>query len=98
MGTLFVRFAVENDISWGVMEDGQVYKVSSDMSLKQLLQTKPYETAMKEKIEGNLLICSPVTRDSQLYCQGANYSTHREEVGLNAENICTSWTIILFAG
>lgn len=85
MGTLFVRFAVEDDIFWGVMEEGQVYKVSSDMSLKQFLQTKPYETATKEKIEGNLVICSPVTRDSQLYCQGANYSTHREEVGLNAE-------------
>jgi 2-keto-4-pentenoate hydratase/2-oxohepta-3-ene-1,7-dioic acid hydratase in catechol pathway len=92
MGIYVVRFKEKGNIKWGVVKDEKVYSVSGSYdSLADFLKngvTEAKSIVVKEK-EGLSLdevkLLSPITRPVRIVCQGANYSSHRAETGLNVK-------------
>ncbi|WP_209124221.1 fumarylacetoacetate hydrolase family protein [Alkalihalobacillus sp. BA299] len=84
MGVKLIRYSLNDEISWGIEENEKLYRISSDQPLKEIIQSKIYEIEDKEQVKETVNICSPITKDAQLFCLGANYGTHREECGLDA--------------
>ncbi|GAE27387.1 fumarylacetoacetate hydrolase family protein [Halalkalibacter wakoensis JCM 9140] len=91
MGIHVVRFE-DNGTKWGVLEEGRVYPVEgSYLTLADFLKdgVSVAKEINKENIEGldanQVTFLSPVTAPTQIVCQGANYSAHREEAGLQGQ-------------
>ncbi|KZE38840.1 2-keto-4-pentenoate hydratase [Bhargavaea cecembensis] len=93
MGIQLVRFEDQGTNKWGVV-DGENVKVldNSSKTLADFLETGQAEA--KEAIGNDTLqtvalseitLLSPVTKPAKIICQGANYSTHREEAGMEAK-------------
>ncbi|RHW38449.1 FAA hydrolase family protein [Lysinibacillus yapensis] len=89
MGTKIIRFEHEGLAKWGVYNDGISLIGGNFPTLRALLE-KGHEAIKQAKEEmatikiEEVKLLSPVTEDAQIICQGANYSTHREESGLEA--------------
>jgi 2-keto-4-pentenoate hydratase/2-oxohepta-3-ene-1,7-dioic acid hydratase in catechol pathway len=85
-----VRFEFENGIHWGVLRQGRitvvpgVFETTGDFisqnSLDDLAQLKGSELE-----EGDVKLLSPVTRNQQFVCQGANYRQHMIESGMDPD-------------
>ena len=92
MGTRIVRFEKDNVEKWGVALDGEILVLEdSYSSLNDFLENgkeKSIEIGKLgngEKISINeVTLLSPVTWPSKVVCQGANYSSHRVESGMEA--------------
>lgn len=90
MGLSIIRFKKGNQIYWGKLIHDEVHVLKENFeSLGELLNHGINEIRISTSKEilklSELNILSPVTKPTQIVCQGANYSTHREEAGLEAE-------------
>ncbi|MCM3729132.1 fumarylacetoacetate hydrolase family protein [Neobacillus cucumis] len=92
MGLQIVRFEKENVERWGVVKGDHILVLQDTYSsLAQFLDKgkaearKLYEQENGEKVSLNeVTFLSPVTTPARIVCQGANYSSHRAESGLEA--------------
>jgi len=85
-----VRFEYQNDVHWGVIRQNLITMVPGvfattgefirQNTLDDLLQLKGIELA-----KGDVKLLSPVTRNQQFLCQGANYRQHMIESGMNPD-------------
>lgn len=92
MGLQIVRFEKDSTEQWGVVSDNQILVLkNSYTSLAHFLE-KGVEEARIIKENGSdvsvsfneVIVLSPVTKPARIVCQGANYSSHRTEAGLEA--------------
>jgi len=92
MGLHIVRFEKEKKISWGVLNGSDIsVLIGSYATLAEFLEKGVQEARTINKGSQNeilsvdqVAILSPVTGPTQIICQGANYSAHRAEAGLDA--------------
>ncbi|MEH7177523.1 fumarylacetoacetate hydrolase family protein [Neobacillus vireti] len=92
MGLQVVRFEKENKQQWGVVSTDQILVLKNSYnSLAEFLETgaeearKVKEQGTSESVElDKVTILSPVTKPARIVCQGANYSSHRAESGMEA--------------
>ncbi|PRO67241.1 fumarylacetoacetate hydrolase family protein [Alkalicoccus urumqiensis] len=91
MGIGIVRYEKEG-IHWGVLDGGQIYPVqASEETLAAFLAADGKQRAEEAREHAQpfsqleVTLLSPVTLPGQIVCQGANYSAHREEGGLDAK-------------
>ncbi|MEH7072620.1 fumarylacetoacetate hydrolase family protein [Neobacillus drentensis] len=92
MGLQVVRFEKENKQQWGVVSNDQILVLKGNYSsLAHFLEagTEEARTIKEQGTNGaisleEVTILSPVTRPARIVCQGANYSSHRAEAGLEA--------------
>lgn len=93
MGIRLARINENNRALWGVVEEGQLKILNTQHdSLHEMLKFGK-ENIVEESKNANLRtvdlndveFLSPVTWPSKVICQGANYSTHREETGLTTQ-------------
>ncbi len=92
MGTRIVRFEKDNVEKWGIALDGEILVLEDNYSSLNDFLENGKEKAIEigklgkgEKISTNeVTLLSPVTWPSKVVCQGANYSGHRAESGLDA--------------
>ena len=92
MGLQIVRFEKNNQVQWGVLSGNQILVLKNSYdSLAHFLEAGT-EEAREVKSVGSgeavtleeVTILSPVTKPARIVCQGANYSSHRAEAGLEA--------------
>ncbi|PTL37478.1 fumarylacetoacetate hydrolase family protein [Alkalicoccus saliphilus] len=90
MGIRIVRFN-KDGVKWGVLEEDTIYEIPGKYpTLAEFLEQGSGEAASLDKNTAASLavsdveLLSPVTSPAQIVCQGANYSAHREEGGLDA--------------
>lgn len=92
MGLQIVRFKKENKEQWGVVSGDQILVLKDSYSTLSHFLEEGAEEARKVKENGSAVsvsldevtILSPVTKPARIVCQGANYSSHRAEAGLEA--------------
>lgn len=92
MGIKIVRFRQQGTINWGVAISDQEFALIDGefSSTNELLESGQENIKAATKKQGNLVnvseveLLSPITWPSKVVCQGANYSTHRAEAGLEA--------------
>lgn len=92
MGIKVVRFEMEKVIRWGVVSEDKLHVLQgSYSSLANFLEEGQEEARSmngQQETESLLLsevtILSPITKPARIICQGANYSSHRVEAGLDA--------------
>jgi len=85
-----VRFEHQNHIQWGVIRKGLITPIPGDFPTTSALvtgtSTKDLTALQGESIAAeNVKILSPVTRNQQFICQGANYRQHMIESGMNPD-------------
>jgi 2-keto-4-pentenoate hydratase/2-oxohepta-3-ene-1,7-dioic acid hydratase in catechol pathway len=92
MGLQIVRFEKEKKEQWGVVSGNQILVLTESYSSLADFLKNGAEEARKVKENGSVetvtieevTILSPVTKPARIVCQGANYSSHRAEAGLEA--------------
>lgn len=92
MGLQVVRFEKEGKEQWGVVSNDQILVLKdSYSSLADFLKNGEKEArSVKDRGTGesvslqDVTFLSPVTKPARIVCQGANYSSHRAEAGLEA--------------
>lgn len=92
MGLQVVRFEKENKQQWGVVSNDQILVLKNTYSSLADFLEAGAEEARKVKEQGTsesvsldeVTILSPVTKPARIICQGANYSSHRAESGMEA--------------
>ena len=89
MGLAIVRFEATR---WGVLVDQEIavlkkrYASHRDLMDDYFADPQALNTDEAERIAlSDVTLLSPVTRDIQIFCQGLNYASHREEGGVNVE-------------
>ncbi|NJP39124.1 fumarylacetoacetate hydrolase family protein [Alkalicoccus luteus] len=85
MGKRIVRY--EHDgIHWGLLTEEGIFPAGQFETLAAFLEhgAKQAEPAGNPVNPEHVTLLSPVTTPAQIVCQGANYSSHREEGGLDA--------------
>ncbi|MDN7247169.1 fumarylacetoacetate hydrolase family protein [Planococcus shenhongbingii] len=93
MGLQIIRFKQDNEEKWGVIKGHNIIALPGTYStLNQFLEEGVSEAheLLESGTEAHLSldkveILSPVTTPARIVCQGANYSSHREESGLEAQ-------------
>lgn len=85
-----VRYEYQNAIHWGVIRQGKITPIPGSFattgdflrqnSIELLSQLKGSELA-----ESEVKVLSPVTRNQQFVCQGANYRQHMIESGMDPD-------------
>ncbi|MFS2126319.1 fumarylacetoacetate hydrolase family protein [Pseudomonas sp. Pseusp97] len=85
-----VRFEHQNSIQWGVIRQGRItpipgaFATTGDFirqnSVEELARLQGSELA-----ESEVRVLSPVTRNQQFVCQGANYRQHMIESGMDPD-------------
>jgi 2-keto-4-pentenoate hydratase/2-oxohepta-3-ene-1,7-dioic acid hydratase in catechol pathway len=92
MGLQVVRFEKENKEQWGVVSNNSILVLKDSYSSLAHFLKEGADKARELKESGNgesislneVTILSPVTKPARIFCQGANYSSHRAESGLEA--------------
>ena len=93
MGIQVVRFIKEQKEQWGVVSGNNILVLQDSYSTLADFLENGAEEARKLKDQGSsesislndVTILSPVTKPARIVCQGANYSSHRAESGLEAQ-------------
>ncbi|TKJ80343.1 fumarylacetoacetate hydrolase [Pseudomonas sp. CFBP13509] len=85
-----VRFSYRNDIHWGVVRQGLItvitgsFETTGDFirnnNIDDLALTKGTELVLSD-----VQLLSPITRNQQFVCQGANYRQHMIESGMDPD-------------
>lgn len=90
MAVHVVRFAYQNTIQWGVLREQSIIPVPGTFAgTGDFVRTQ--SVAMLTAVQGEPLpreqvrLLSPVTRNQQFVCQGANYRQHMIESGMNPD-------------
>lgn len=95
MAKNFVRFQYKNQVDWGLIVNEEVLPLHiGDITTKNLLvglQKKRIKTptniqSQKRISKNKITILSPITAPCQIICQGANYTKHSLEAGLNPKS------------
>ena len=90
MGICVIRFKESEEVArWGIVENNLVMPLSthyaSHRDLMDAFSDNPtslqFSTEVAVPLE-TLQLLSPVTSDVQIFCQGLNYASHREEGGV----------------
>ncbi|MFC2948086.1 fumarylacetoacetate hydrolase family protein [Virgibacillus sediminis] len=92
MGIQIVRFKKNNETNWGVVSNNQIKVLEDNYSTLAELLDNGEEEARRIADDVNastvsfeeVTLLSPITKPARIICQGANYSTHREESGMEA--------------
>ncbi|MBO1000655.1 fumarylacetoacetate hydrolase family protein [Bacillus sp. SD075] len=92
MGIQIVRFEKEGKDQWGVVSGEKILVLNGSYSTLAGFLEEGAEEARNIKQQGKaesilineVKILSPVTKPARIVCQGANYSSHRAEAGLEA--------------
>lgn len=92
MGIQVVRFEKESKEQWGVVSNNRILVLRDTYSSLAHFLEEGVEEARKLKEQGqgeslslnDVTILSPVTKPARIVCQGANYSSHRAESGMEA--------------
>ena len=92
MGIHIVRYEKEDESRWGVLSGEEVLPLANaSRTLDAFLEVGPGEAksllasgSAESFPVGEAKLLSPVTKPARIVCQGANYSSHREESGLEA--------------
>ncbi|SDN47302.1 fumarylacetoacetate hydrolase family protein [Bacillus sp. OK048] len=92
MGIQVVRFENENQEQWGVVSNDKILVLKDSFSSLAHFLEEGVEAARQAKEQGQgeslslneVTILSPVTKPARIVCQGANYSSHRAESGMEA--------------
>lgn len=92
MGIQIVRFEKGNKEQWGVVSGDKILILEDSYSTLAQFLEEGIEKARKLIAEGSdqsialndVTLLSPVTKPARIVCQGANYSSHRAEAGLEA--------------
>lgn len=93
MGLHVVRFNKNHKVQWGVLFNNQIKVIrGSYATLAELLESGIEDVKSTHQDDNAVIvslkdvtILSPVTRPAQIVCQGANYSAHRAEAGLDTK-------------
>ncbi|WP_342431224.1 fumarylacetoacetate hydrolase family protein [Neobacillus sp. FSL H8-0543] len=91
MGLQVVRFEKDNKEQWGVVSNNKILVLKDSYSSLAHFLEEGVEAARKLKEQGQgeflllneVTILSPVTKPARIVCQGANYSSHRAEAGMD---------------
>lgn len=92
MGIQIVRFEKEKKEQWGVVSNNRISVLRDRYSSLAHFLEEGVEEARKLIDQGKgeslslneVTILSPVTKPARIVCQGANYSSHRAESGMEA--------------
>ena len=97
MGLSVIRFKKQagNAPSWGIVKDGTVHSVPwRDEQLSTVIDNlDSRRTQARQEAEDTglsleeVILHSPLTRNSNLICQGLNYAQHQQEAGLAQKRI-----------
>ena len=90
MPVYVVRFEYQNQTQWGVIRQGRIAPIPGEYaSTGELIrQTQMAELAalpVGELPLAAVKLLSPITRDQQFVCQGANYRQHMIESGMDPD-------------
>jgi 2,4-diketo-3-deoxy-L-fuconate hydrolase len=90
MSVNVVRFEFQNKHHWGVLRQSRIVRIDGDYpstgelirqcSVEQLAQLQGEELGIEQ-----VKLLSPITRDQQFVCQGANYRQHMIESGMDPD-------------
>ena len=95
MGISIVRFDDRNHIDeqasrWGVLSDREIAVLDTNYASHRELMDDYFDdpAAFRDNVSGRLSVddvtlLAPVTDDVQIFCQGLNYASHREEGGVD---------------
>ena len=91
MGVSVVRFErADHGVRWGVLRGGEIAVLGTDYpSHRELMDDyfdRPqqfHDESMARVALNDVSLLAPITRDVQIFCQGLNYATHREEGGVS---------------
>ncbi|WP_342387858.1 fumarylacetoacetate hydrolase family protein [Salinicoccus bachuensis] len=92
MGIHIVRYEKDDETRWGALAGEEVIPLANtSRTLDAFLEEGPDEAktllasgSAKSFPAAEAKLLSPVTKPARIVCQGANYSSHREESGLEA--------------
>ena len=89
MGLPIVRFAATG---WGVLQDNEIAVLDATYPSHRELMDDYFNNPDQFQTGGlrritleDVTLMAPVTPDVQIYCQGLNYASHREEGGVSTE-------------
>ena len=92
MGLSVVRFELEGAPTWGVISNNKIHRITQPFAhQRDLLKTyfddpKAFASLIDERpLEQNVPFLSPLLESTQLFAQGLNYASHREESGIEEE-------------
>lgn len=85
-----VRFEHQNETRWGVLRQGRISPLpgryaSTGELIRQVQVEELTELRGDELPLDTVKLLSPITRDQQFVCQGANYRQHMIESGMNPD-------------
>ncbi|MDD9892899.1 MAG: fumarylacetoacetate hydrolase family protein, partial [Gammaproteobacteria bacterium] len=85
-----VRFEYRNDVKWGVVRGDEITPVKGQFETTgDFIRATNYEDLVNLKgsdiAVSDVSILSPVTRNQQFVCQGANYRQHMIESGMDPD-------------
>lgn len=85
-----VRFNHQNETHWGVLRQGRITRIPGNFaSTGELVRQVSVEELLAlrgdELPQEVVQLLSPVTRDQQFVCQGANYRQHMIESGMDPD-------------
>ncbi len=93
MGTSIVRFETNNgaEPKWAVLRESTLFTIELELhDHRELMQQyfnkrADFDAAVSETAipVSEVRLCAPISADVQLFCQGLNYASHREEGGLD---------------
>ncbi len=95
MGTSIVKYSKGNEshTSWGVLKGEVVYRINHDFSHHSNLMNSYFNdrsgfndlVGVDEIASTEVNFHSPISDNIQMFAQGLNYATHREEAGLKQD-------------
>jgi len=85
-----VRYEHEGRTRWGILRGGQISPVDADLPttgdfLAYAMSRDLSDVSAAQLDQTQVRILSPVTRNQQLICQGANYRSHMIESGIDPD-------------
>ena len=85
-----VRFEYQNTVQWGVIRQGRITPIPGEFATTgDFIRQNSVEDLVlltgSELAESEVKVLSPVTRNQQFVCQGANYRQHMIESGMDPD-------------
>jgi len=81
-----VRYQHGDRARWGVLREGRIAPVAGDFATTGAFVTRADLGALEDEIDArDVAFLSPVTRNQQFVCQGANYRQHMIESGVDPD-------------
>ena len=90
MPTHVIRYDHREKICWGVLRDGRIHPIDADLETTGALVRYAASNDLRDVLKSSLAltevrVLSPITRNQQLICLGANYRSHMIESGIDPD-------------